>query len=169
MIATSTAPPAPSVERALRNNHEWIFSQLGEAIEAAEVGDRVTTRMIFAIFARRLRRHLEVEEELLAKLALGPNRTMAAHIEEVVEEHLQLARILEEISDELEGDENSPPSRAVDGCAYPALVALRAQLEAHERKEGVTLYRMCDELLSPAVRVSAIRELDRRIYGPSER
>jgi hemerythrin-like domain-containing protein len=108
-------------------------------VEAAgEAGDRGAMREAFAAFDRSMRRHFDMEEQVLfpafervTGMTMGPTQVMRS-------EHAQMRGLLDQMAAALDGD----PEAVLDqGDTLLMLV------QQHNRKEEGVLYPMCDARL----------------------
>jgi iron-sulfur cluster repair protein YtfE (RIC family) len=109
---------------------------LWPAVEAAgEKGDGAALQAAFAAFARAMRRHLDMEEQVLfpafekaTGMVMGPTRVMRG-------EHAQMRAVLDQMAAAVPAD----PAAVLDlGDTLLMLV------QQHNRKEEGMLYPMCD-------------------------
>jgi hemerythrin-like domain-containing protein len=114
----------------------------------------------FAEFAHRLKRHMEVEDEILypAVEHAGSPLDISDPTRRLRAEHEQIRGSLDVIGDHL---------ASVDDFTPDELVALLDKLAEHICYEESLVYPACDRVLEETVRVRAVRELVRKGGGSS--
>lgn len=159
MVAARGSEHCPSIARALGADNDWLCGALSRSIEvSAEPGHMPDPKALTA-FARGLRRHLHVGHEILLPALEGRTNDplQAAAIAAMREEHHRIQCALERVLHLVqEGDFE---------LLRDELVVLQSVLEEHARLEEGLIYPACDRLLDPAIRVAAVRALDRKVTG----
>jgi iron-sulfur cluster repair protein YtfE (RIC family) len=138
-------------------DHDWLSSLAEASLHAWERGDAELSARLFSKLERRLRQHMRVEEDMLYAAVERRVPSRALELDGLRDEHEDLHARLDRISSLLASA--APRSGAELG-------GLRDALRDHERREEATLFPLCDRTMDPAVRSAAVRELDRRLWGP---
>jgi iron-sulfur cluster repair protein YtfE (RIC family) len=127
-----------SITSYMEQDHDLIDGFAARALQAAAAGDAGTVQREGGEFLRRLRRHIEIEEDVLfpafeqrtGMVAAGPSRQMRI-------EHEMMQPILAGMQQAL---------AAQDGAGFERTVhALLEILEPHNVKEEQMMYPMLDE------------------------
>ncbi|HYD75833.1 hemerythrin domain-containing protein [Ramlibacter sp.] len=124
----------------MEQDHDLIDGIAERAVAAAAAGDWATLEREGSEFLRRLRRHIEMEEDLLFP-AFEQRTGMAAGGPSVQmrEEHVQMQPILAQLQSAVSGQ---------DGPGYErATQALLEILVPHNQKEEQMMYPMLDEAM----------------------
>ncbi|MBI3937757.1 MAG: hemerythrin domain-containing protein [Betaproteobacteria bacterium] len=128
-----------SISEFLSADHRRGEELFEAAVQAAGRSDWDGCRSRFDAFRAALRRHMEVEEQILfpgfeeaTGITAGPPHVMR-------HEHRQMLGLLEQLATAL----SARDAAGFSGCAN-AFVALMA---AHSAKEENVLYPMCDQML----------------------
>jgi hemerythrin-like domain-containing protein len=158
--ARATTPPSqeptPSASDGAAAYLEWDHRRLdaifSDAMRNVRDGQWREARSVFGLFDKGLRRHIDVEEQLLFPLfevrtgltEHGPTFVMR-------QEHREILGWLSQIGAALEGED---PERAQRGAA-----AVLEVLGAHNRKEEGILYPMCDAAMSDGEREALVARM----------
>jgi iron-sulfur cluster repair protein YtfE (RIC family) len=127
-----------SITSYMEQDHDLIDGFAARALQAVSAGDAGTVQREGGEFLRRLRRHIEIEEDVLfpafeqrtGMVAAGPSRQMRI-------EHEMMQPILAGMQQAL---------AAQDGAGFERTVhALLEILEPHNVKEEQMMYPMLDE------------------------
>jgi iron-sulfur cluster repair protein YtfE (RIC family) len=155
-MQTSTQPiPQTTFNSAtdyLSWDHDQLDAALADVLQMVDDGEIERADAHFEAFARRLRRHIRLEEDILfpvferaTGMIAGPTQVMRA-------EHRQIEAALEEMSQALAGG-----SAGAFRAGHAALISV---LGAHNQKEERILYPMTDEALSDLDRLALTRQLE---------
>ncbi|HUG52944.1 MAG TPA: hemerythrin domain-containing protein, partial [Vicinamibacteria bacterium] len=129
-----------SVREAMTWDHRRLDALLGAAFAARSAGCLAEARRVFAAFAHGLRRHSDVEEQLLLPEFEERSGMTGPHGPSVVmrAEHRAVAAILRVMEEEI-GDPQAPVELS--------LAELRGILHDHDLKEEIVVYPALDRLL----------------------
>lgn len=147
-----------TVTGLLQGDHERLDAIVGDVQRRASEGAFADARERFADFASGLRRHIEVEEQLLfptfeaatGMKGRGPTAVMRV-------EHVEIRRLLDEVTAALE---------AADAAALrSSAAALTGLLGAHNEKEERVLYPMADQALGQRAE-ELVGQMRASLHGP---
>jgi iron-sulfur cluster repair protein YtfE (RIC family) len=138
----STAPQLESATRMLGADHDRLDNLLDEAFSALG-RDPALARRSFASFAEGLRRHIEIEDQLLfpaferqaGMQGVGPTAVMRREHREVETRLARIGAALAELVPSVLG-------------VREELAALRALLADHHYREERILYPACDGIFT---------------------
>jgi iron-sulfur cluster repair protein YtfE (RIC family) len=160
-MSENPTAPAESVTRILGLDHRRLDALLADAKRLLATGDVPRAAGRFAAFRSGLERHIVAEEEVLfpafealtGASAAGPIQVMRA-------EHVEIRRLLAEVSSALEAGGGERPTTP--------LAALTARLYAHNGKEERILYPATDRAARAADGLDALLRALRQACGLDE-
>lgn len=141
-IAPRTDYAPRTVGTLLSRDHERLDALLSKALEAANADDGDTLREAFPPFAQGIRRHIQVEDELLVPVLGAKSGPPDGPIETMQREHQDILAQVELIESQLE---DAPASEI---ATYLGL--LSGTLAKHESREENHIFPAWDIALSRA-------------------
>lgn len=126
----------------LSRDHERLDLLLGDSLQAANAGDTATVQRLFPAFAEGLRRHIRVEDELLAPAIRNADAGDDDPVTTMLREHEDIQAQLELIEDML------ADASASELATYLAL--LSGTLAKHEVREEERVFPAWDAVLRQA-------------------
>lgn len=140
-------PPQRSLHTALMDDHRQLHRVSVELAEAARAGaDASTIGEIWTRFTHALRRHFSTEEQIIFPLV---RRTHPAEAIALLSQHDQIREQLDRLDVEVD----------LHVLREPSVRTLIADLEAHARREDLSLYQWAEVELSPGEKRRALDRL----------
>jgi uncharacterized protein (DUF2249 family)/hemerythrin-like domain-containing protein len=158
LVARRTDDASPmGLYELFTRDHQRMRSLLERTRAAVEAGDRQAAARSFGELCHGLERHARSEENLLFPVFRDSRlRGSEQEIDELVREHREIARMLDEVLQVFSGEERFDQPRAVH-----TLELLWRRIQTHERKEEHVVLPLCERLLTERERARTVLEAQR--------
>lgn len=155
--------PAGSLMAMLAQDHERLDRLFAHTLASVNCGDMPAARAYFLDFSAGLRRHMEVENELLAPTFVAPCDPLGADpTATMLREHDQVLKQVTTLEACLEPTEEAHASEQL-GDSVMLMALLSGTLAKHEHREEQNLFPHWDRALAQAPDRKAAQALLQRI------
>ncbi len=152
-MSTQTETTAATILATLSRDHDRIDALLDDAVECVQDAELERAQSTFDEFDAALRRHIEVEEEILFPLFETRHGAGSGPVNVMTIEHRAIQRTVGAMRDAL--------ARGDERAFLDAKALLVGELVPHNLKEERFLYPAIDELLIPSERTALVHRLSR--------